>query len=192
LVRLETAINTVMDDAEVDYPIGYHKGMHRVSWDAAEMRRALEAALSLPVQPVAWDGRVAKILSHDDYMQLVFEGYSIVHESRSTPPAPPTKGPEDDLIVALEKRAEWHKCSCPEPCDDYGVFPGGCAGRYREDYLSLLALRSRPASALPVVGEAGKLAPGCCSAISPCSHQRHDPRSICDTCRAALTPSVQP
>ena len=99
---------------------------------------------------------------------------------------------EDDLIAALEKRAKWHKCSCPEPCDDYGVFPGGCAGRYREDYLSLLALRSRPASALPVVGEAGKLAPGCCSAISPCSHQRQDPRSICDTCRSALIPSVQP
>lgn len=69
----------------------------------------------------------------------------------TTPPVPPTKGPEDDLIAALEKRAKWHKCSCPEPCDDYGVFPGGCAGRYREDYLSLLALRSRPASALPVV-----------------------------------------
>jgi len=42
------------------------------------------------------------------------------------------------LEEGLEKRAEWHKCSCPEPCDDFGVFPGGCAGRYRQDYQSLL------------------------------------------------------
>ena len=43
------------------------------------------------------------------------------------------------LKVDLENRAEWHRCSCPEPCDDYGVFPGGCAGRYREDYRALIA-----------------------------------------------------
>lgn len=46
------------------------------------------------------------------------------------------------LVKAREKRAEWHKCSCPEPCDDYGVFPGGCAGRYRQDYLALRAIVS--------------------------------------------------
>lgn len=26
-------------------------------------------------------------------------------------------------------------------CDDYNVFPGGCAGRYSEDYRGLIALR---------------------------------------------------
>lgn len=41
------------------------------------------------------------------------------------------------LKAAIAKRADWHKCSCPEPCDDYGVFPGGCDGRYREDYLAI-------------------------------------------------------
>lgn len=41
------------------------------------------------------------------------------------------------LRKALTLRADWHKCSCPEPCADYGVFPGGCAGRYRQDYLDL-------------------------------------------------------
>lgn len=29
------------------------------------------------------------------------------------------------------------------------------------------------------------LAPGCCSAVSPCSHQRQDPATICDVCRKA-------
>lgn len=43
------------------------------------------------------------------------------------------------LQTALEKRVAWHKCSCPEPCDDYNVFPGGCAARYAADYASLLA-----------------------------------------------------
>lgn len=41
---------------------------------------------------------------------------------------------------ALEQREAWHKCSCPEPCDDYNVFPGGCAGRYAVDYAALLKL----------------------------------------------------
>lgn len=29
------------------------------------------------------------------------------------------------------------------------------------------------------------MASGCCSAISPCSHQQRDPTTICDICRAA-------
>jgi len=29
------------------------------------------------------------------------------------------------------------------------------------------------------------VAKGCCSAISPCSHQQRDRMSICDTCKAA-------
>ena len=29
------------------------------------------------------------------------------------------------------------------------------------------------------------LAPGCCSAISPCAHQRSDPTTLCDICRQA-------
>lgn len=43
------------------------------------------------------------------------------------------------LEGALRKRIEWHKCSCPEPCDDYWIFPRGCSGRYAEDYRNLLA-----------------------------------------------------
>ena len=43
------------------------------------------------------------------------------------------------LEKALDDRIEWHRCSCPEPCDDYWVFPGGCTGRYREDYHKLRA-----------------------------------------------------
>ena len=47
----------------------------------------------------------------------------------------------------IEDRIAWHKCSCPEPCDDYNVFPGGCAGRYQKDYRTLLAaLASEPAN----------------------------------------------
>ena len=45
-----------------------------------------------------------------------------------------------ELEEALTKRVDWHRCSCPEPCDDYGVFPGGCIGKYREDYHKLRAL----------------------------------------------------
>lgn len=56
LARIESAIGTVMEDAEVDYPIGYNKGMHRVSWDEAAMRAALLAALA-PVEPVAVAGK---------------------------------------------------------------------------------------------------------------------------------------
>lgn len=29
------------------------------------------------------------------------------------------------------------------------------------------------------------LAPGCCSSIEPCAHQRQDPTTICATCSAA-------
>lgn len=136
---------------------------------------AYRSALSLPVQPVAWPGGFFKLGGDNRLRECASDGchqHVSIRVERSgvgsdhcepcarkiadlltTPPVPPTKGPEDDLIAALEKRAKWHKCSCPEPCDDYGVFPGGCAGLYREDYLSLLALRSRPASALPVVGD---------------------------------------
>lgn len=32
--------------------------------------------------------------------------------------------------------ANMHGCSCPEPCDDYGVFPGGCGGVYRSTFFA--------------------------------------------------------
>lgn len=45
----------------------------------------------------------------------------------------------------IQERADWHKCSCPHPCDDYNVFPGGCSGKYRQDYISILsALEATP------------------------------------------------
>lgn len=34
-------------------------------------------------------------------------------------------------------------------------------------------------------GERLHVAKGCCSAISPCSHQQRDRMSICDACKAA-------
>jgi hypothetical protein len=30
------------------------------------------------------------------------------------------------------------------------------------------------------------LAPGCCSAISPCSHQREHPNTLCEVCQRSL------
>ena len=36
-----------------------------------------------------------------------------------------------------------------------------------------------------------RLAPGCCSAISPCSHQRQYPSNICATCQAATVTSPE-
>ena len=44
--RIEGAINVVMEDADVDYPAGYHQGMHRISWDGEAMRKAILAALN--------------------------------------------------------------------------------------------------------------------------------------------------
>lgn len=36
------------------------------------------------------------------------------------------------------------------------------------------------------------MAPGCCSAVSPCSHQQRDPSTICDVCqRAALVDQIR-
>lgn len=55
---LERAVETTMEDAEVDYPIGHHKGMHQVSWDAGALRAALIAALSTG-QVNDFQGRVA-------------------------------------------------------------------------------------------------------------------------------------
>jgi len=176
---------------------------------AQEAVAAYVAALSLPVQPVA-DAEPAGFFvlaepgfkpffcrsredaehTADNYRKYVNGCTSTsIEPLYRTPPVPPTKGPEDDLIAALERvKALVVGDRAPNWNSDTAV----TQSRMRIADICDLALRSRPASALPVVGEAGKLAPGCCSAISPCSHQRHDPRSICDTCRAALTPTVQP
>lgn len=34
------------------------------------------------------------------------------------------------------------------------------------------------------------MAEGCCSAVSPCSHQQRDPYSICETCQKASAPPL--
>lgn len=39
------AVETVMEDAEVDYPIGVHKGMHSISWDEGALREEFTAAI---------------------------------------------------------------------------------------------------------------------------------------------------
>ena len=172
LVRLETAINTVMDDAEVDYPIGYHKGMHRVSWDAAEMRRALAAALSLPVQPVAWPEGFFKLGGDNRLRECASDGchqHVSIRVERSgvgsdhcepcarkiadlltTPPISPTKGPEDDLIAAREaaEDIEINYVVC-DPKEVREQVAAAIMDALRKDR----AIRSRPASALPEVGE---------------------------------------
>ena len=192
---------------------------------AQEAVAAYVAALSLPVQPVA-DAEPAGFFvlaepgfkpffcrSREDAEHTADNYRKYVHGCTRTsidplyrtPPVPPTKGPEDDLIAALEVATNALEglsyIHDGNPSDAMADTPPLEYARHmlyearqiaKEAVCEVLALRSRPASALPVVGEAGKLAPGCCSAISPCSHQRHDPRSICDTCRAALTPTVQP
>ena len=127
LVRLETAINTVMEDANVDYPIGYHKGMHRVSWDGAEMRRALEAALSLPVQPVAKRWLVEETLEggsikwncveHEHHARSMVSPVGnpvTVTPLYTTPPVPPSPAERGREPVAV-KQMEWY----PDP----GAFP---------------------------------------------------------------------
>lgn len=40
------------------------------------------------------------------------------------------------------------------------------------------------ASAVAIVSR-GSLAPGCCSAVSPCRHQQADPTTLCDICEAS-------
>ncbi len=41
----------------------------------------------------------------------------------------------------------------------------------------------------PATPSTDRLAPGCCSAISPCSHQQQYPSSICGHCQAAALTS---
>lgn len=141
--------------------------------------RALEAALSLPVQPVAGS-------LYGEYTPIS------VSSSTSTPPVPPTKGPEDDLIAALE---------------GVKVLISNARGLYAklayEKIDKLLALRSRPASALPVVGEDRRIA----GALILLKHLEneiemlgakaepvavHNIRYWASQLRSALTPSVQP
>lgn len=166
------------------------------------VERALEAALSLPVQPVATSTELnqigmtlaffaSAIKSGESWTATCQREYdaaqaclSQLRSSITTPPAPPTKGTEDDLIAA---RADGRypsmffsddresRVGVSEYSNEPGIIhiatllenkPGGYwkvvelspaeAEQMALHILnkpSVLALRSRPASALPVVGE---------------------------------------
>lgn len=67
----------------------------------------------------------------------------------TTPPVPPTKGPEDDLIAAREV-IDWIDAWISNPVGSYSTM--ALDGLFAMTRDRILALRSRPASALPVVG----------------------------------------
>ena len=88
----------------------------------------------------AWTAFVTELTKHIDYDDDAYKAAirAYLSAAKSEPVA---------VKALIEDRIAWHKCSCPEPCDDYNVFPGGCAGRYQKDYRTLLAaLASEPAN----------------------------------------------
>lgn len=122
------------------------------------MRRALEAALSLPVQPVACGGDIAR----EFFADFQAEAFNL----HTTPPVPPT-GPEDDLIAALNSA----KSALIDAQEELRLIRMKDTGAVYDTVLrsltlpsairqadEALALRSRPASALPVVGEVHNIA----------------------------------
>jgi len=72
-------------------------------YDAASRLRAALSALSLPVQPVACENEAHDHPSHDWRLACLKCGVFCGTDLSTTPPVPPTKGPEDDLIAALER-----------------------------------------------------------------------------------------
>ena len=121
----------------------------------ATLRAAIEAALSLPVQPEPPEPFAYCCSSFDiDACDCVNKNHSTAIRSTgrtTTPPVQPTKGPEDDLIAAREAYASFEdRCG-------FVTFAQEIRAGLHDDksavQSALLALRSRPASALPVVGE---------------------------------------
>ena len=183
----------------------------------------LEAALSLPVQPVAWPGGFFKLGGDNRLRECASDGchqHVSIRVERSgvgsdhcepcarkiadlltTPPVPPTKGPEDDLIAAREaSAATLTAAGLPEIAEDVLA---GKADKLASVQSALLALRSRPASALPVVGEDRRIA----GALILLKHLEdeiemlgakaepvavHNIRYWSSQLRSALIPSVQP
>ena len=94
---------------------------------------------------------------------------------RTTPPVPPTKGPEDDLIAARAAAKE-----------------AGGEHSYVAVQAALLALRSRPASALPVVGEAELLTRALAYLDDIYNPDDDALYTLRAAIRSALIPSVQP
>lgn len=185
----------------------------------ADDARIALSALSLPVQPVAWPEpkfvpmggsgmrlnpeRVAMLrreinaeLVLGEQIQLFSAlGLSDYIEPSTTPPVPPTKGPEDDLIAALQELL------AEAEADD-----GRISREIFDRVSAFLALRSRPASALPVVeidrfnGIIEHIENRCLAAdgpVTPTMSEISDSElaevwQLLQNIRSALIPSVQP
>jgi len=196
------------------------------------MRRALESALSLPVQPVA-DAEPAGFFvlaepgfkpffcrsredaehTADNYRKYVNGCTSTsIEPLYRTPPVPPTKGPEDDLIAALNAA----KSALIDAQEELRLIRMKDTGAVYDTVLrsltlpsairqadEALALRSRPASALPVVGEDGLSFDAMFQAVEavtsmgqtsadPLDDMVNRTTAAMKAYRAALIPSVQP
>ena len=119
---------------------------------------AYRSALSLPVQPDPPEPFAYCCSSFDiDACDCVNKNHSTAIRSTgrtTTPPVQPTKGQEDDLIAAREAAHAAVLASVSEVTKEYmDRYLEGKADNTREVQSALLALRSRPASALPVVGD---------------------------------------
>lgn len=143
-------------------------------YDAASRLRAALSALSLPVQPVAWPEGFFKLGGDNRLRECASDGchqHVSIRVERSgvgsdhcepcarkiadlltTPPISPTKGPEDDLIAAREaaEDIEINYVVC-DPKEVREQVAAAIMDALRKDR----AIRSPPASALPVVGEDG-------------------------------------
>jgi hypothetical protein len=112
----------------IDTRLG-NEAADRIEADAATITRLAEANKALTADneelSVKYSGAVERGLSLVAAKNYWHDKFRAAEAER------------DRLREALKERAAWHKCSCPEPCDDYNVFPGGCAGRYAADYLAL-------------------------------------------------------
>jgi hypothetical protein len=100
----------------------------------------------------------------------------------STPSDAVNESAEARLREALEHYAK-------EYCEGWCEQDAGCAN-FDHDCGGCLARRALSAVGDEAKKSEGGLAPGCCSAVSPCAYQKRDPTTICDTCKAAQTSGV--
>lgn len=119
--------------------------MPLATWSVPALAEAaMEILHSMASSYKAGNNRQVSIQADDGEKCWIVHSEQIeaLRSALTTPPAPTTKGPEDDLIAALERIRK---------------LVGNARGLYAklacEKIDTLLALRSRPASALPVVGE---------------------------------------
>lgn len=112
---------------------------------------------------------------------------------RTTPPVPPTKGPEDDLIAAREAVIEAiseRSGGNPSPRVRDGTHDHSDA--VQSALIAIRNERSRPASALPVVGEAELLTRALAYLDDIYNPDDDALYTLRAAIRSALIPSVQP